>query len=613
MTKYFLMHKNDICGTIIFDEHTGRVVSYKDNGQGLSPYLGNADFPKIQKWWEMRAVPASRSMIQDIIRNAGCLNTELYLAKNLGLSMTDAYWVCPADAPLTYDQVKFRNLETYNDGKIPYHNATSYDYNASLGGQMEKYWDLDHVVPDLVKESSKFYGQQSVNEVVATRIHELQNSQIPFVKYTAEIVPGHGIVSHCDAFTSENIELISAYEVVESQKSKNSMSLYDHYIAMCVQNGIDQQMIQDFMDYQTMTDFVISNADEHLNNFGVLRDATTMKLIGPAPIYDSGNSMFYKDERTAPYTRAELLSRPITGFYKTEDKMLAKVKNRSILKLDLLPSAEEIKALYLQAGIPEPKATFISKNYETKLELVQEFQHGKTISLYHEKEKEKKEKYKQSISKQKVMVLCGLPGSGKTDYARKLLEQQKKLGCHEIDPMPLYSAERAVMETRFIYDPSALLNECKKQPGYENGIVLISANAIRKEFQDSHFSVRDNTVFLTAKMRIKTALISGADVIYDASNISIEARKEIAEIAMAAGVTNLQLYILPIPERSRRDDINEVRMNVLKQRFLENYPTKDEGWTEITQAEILRKERIPDQESNKVHDMSIELDDREDR
>lgn len=31
----------------------------------------------------------------------------------------------------------------YNEGKIPYHNATSYDYNASLGGQMEKYWDLD--------------------------------------------------------------------------------------------------------------------------------------------------------------------------------------------------------------------------------------------------------------------------------------------------------------------------------------------------------------------------------------------------------------------------------------------------------------------------------------
>lgn len=35
-----------------------------------------------------------------------------------------------------------------------------------------------------------------------------------------------------------------------------------------------------------LTDFVISNTDEHLLNFGVLRDADTMKLIGPAPIFD---------------------------------------------------------------------------------------------------------------------------------------------------------------------------------------------------------------------------------------------------------------------------------------------------------------------------------------
>lgn len=41
-------------------------------------------------------------------------------------------------------------------GKIPYHNVTSYDPNASLGGQMEKYWDFTGKVPVLVKESSKY-------------------------------------------------------------------------------------------------------------------------------------------------------------------------------------------------------------------------------------------------------------------------------------------------------------------------------------------------------------------------------------------------------------------------------------------------------------------------
>lgn len=595
MIKYILMHKDNPCGVMIFDEQTGRIISYKDNSEGLSPYLGNSDLSKIQRWWEMRAVPASRAMIQDIIRNAGCLNTELYLAKNLGLSMTDAYWVCPANSRLTYDQVKFRNFELYNDGKIPYHNATSYDYNASLGGQMEKYWDLDHDVPDLVKESSKFYGQQSVNEVVATRIHELQHPTVPFVKYTAEIVSGHGIRSHCDAFTSENIELISAYEIVESQKNKSNISLYDDYISICVQNGIDQKVMQDFMDYQTLTDFIISNTDEHLNNFGVLRDTNTMKLIGPAPIYDSGNSMFYQDEVYMPYSRAALLARPITSFYKTEDKMLAKVQNRAIVQFDLLPSGDELKELYVRAGIPEAKADFILKNYETKLQLVNEFQHGKTISLYHESESEKEKQRKQVPSAQKIMMLCGIPGSGKTKYAEYILTQQKNLGYQEIDSTQLYPVEQIISATHSIYDSEKLLKQCPQTQKYKNGITIISTNEIRKEIKAQGVVPRDNVILLLAKMRIKTALQNGCDVIYNAANISIKTRKEIIEVVKSAGITNLQLYIMPMSNKLSRPDINNAQIAVLKQKFTENYPTSKEGWSNIieVQEEQKNKEKIP--------------------
>ena len=88
---------------------------------------------------KMRAIPASRSVMQNIVKSTGCINSGMYLAKNLALSMTDTYWVCPENATLKYDQVKFANLSMYSNGKVPYHNATSYDYNASLGGQMEKY------------------------------------------------------------------------------------------------------------------------------------------------------------------------------------------------------------------------------------------------------------------------------------------------------------------------------------------------------------------------------------------------------------------------------------------------------------------------------------------
>ena len=42
MQKYFLMHKDDVCGDIVFDDD-GRIITYKDKNTGLSPFLGNAD------------------------------------------------------------------------------------------------------------------------------------------------------------------------------------------------------------------------------------------------------------------------------------------------------------------------------------------------------------------------------------------------------------------------------------------------------------------------------------------------------------------------------------------------------------------------------------------
>lgn len=607
MVKYILMHKDDACGVLTFDETDGKIISYRDNGTGKSPYMGNCDLAKIKKWWEMRAVPASRTIIQDIIKNTDCINSEIYLAKNLALSMTDSYWVCPVDFELKYDQVKFYNLVSYNNGKVPYHNATSYNPNASLGGQMEKYWDLDcelNGIPSLVKESSKFYGQQSINEVIATKIHTLQKTDIPYVKYTAEAIEGHGIISRCNAFTSEDVEFISAYEIVESQKPQNTQSLYEHYINTCIKYGIDKDIIQDFMDYQTLTDFIISNTDEHLMNFGVLRNAKTLELIDPAPIFDSGNSMFYNDDRLQPYKRSELLERPITSFYKTEDKMLTKIKERQrLVKLDLLPSPNEIKELYIEAGIPEKKADFISQNYETKLEMTNEFQHGKNFSVYLEKKEERKhiQAKKENLKPfgQKIIVMCGLPGTGKTKYVDCLLKEMEK------DPRPslinkkvirdsknLYTIDDYLEDATLVFNKTNVLNKCKGKDGYNNSIVVISLNDIRKEVSEQKLDIHDNNIFLIAEIRMKTALLSGADVIFDASNIYKDSRKNILDLAKSMPYKNfnMELHIIESLNLDKETKVSNERMKILEEQFRKNYPSMDEGWTNIIHIEQPIKE-----------------------
>ena len=69
--------------------------------------------------------------------------------------------------------------------------------------------------------------------------------------------------------------------------------------------------------------------------------------------------------------------------------MCIRDRDKSLVKIDLLPAPEEVTELYVSAGLPEERADFISRNYSLKLQLFQEFQKGKTISLYKEKQVEK--------------------------------------------------------------------------------------------------------------------------------------------------------------------------------------------------------------------------------
>ena len=609
MIKYSLMHKNDKCGTILFDENIGRITEYHDDRNGLSPYLGNCDIKKIQKWWEMRAVPASRATMQQVINNANCLNTEVYLAKNLGLSMTDTYWIKPSGIDLSFDNVKFANLAAYSHGKIPYHNATSYDPNASLGGQMEKYWDLMHKTPILVKESYKYYGQQSINEVFASIVHSRQPSNVEFVRYTAEMTEDRGVQCKCPAFTSENIELLSAYEMVESRKIQNSQALYDEYINICVESGIDYNQIQEFMDYQTMTDFLITNTDEHLLNFGVLRDPNTMKLIGPAPIFDSGNSMFYSDGRKAPYTRAGILDIPITSFYKREEKLLGKVKNKTAVDLNSIPSAGEVKELYANAGIPEEKADVISKNYDTKAKMLSEFQRGKTISLYKEKQAEKNSKYNTIVKEPEVkmespkfIMLCGIPGSGKSQLAKSLYAdlQNKKM-----DDVNLYPASKAIKNIGLIFDPSKITNDIVINADYKDSTVLISPNKIRQELKDNYpDSYSESLVFAIVDARIKTALKSGASVVYEATNLDKPIREKYLGIANEYGVKDTSLHVTWINPNDSISSISPNLLSAMNNRLVDSNPSKDEGWSDFVQHGM-PAEKI---QSNDYFDMSIDDD-----
>ena len=386
LENYQLMHKDIPCGVLIIDSDNQTIEAFSNTNREYAPFLGNADERLMKKWWEARTIPASRDSINELLRKAGYSTTREYLMKNLALSLTDTYWVQPIDAGAKWADVNLYTL-SFAGGKIPYHSQASYDPNATLGGQMDKYWDIQEKPPVLVKTAYKAYGQQAINEAFATEIHKRQGCSIPYVEYGLRNADDNGIQSFCRSFTSENIELVPAMEISDSTKVPNSASKYDSYISICTKHGLDESEIRDFLDYQTLTDFVISNIDRHYLNFGVLRNADTMKFIAPAPIFDSGNSMFYDESNNRPMTRTALLKRRTRGMYDSEENYLRRVTQKQIVKTDLLPSPKEVKQFYTEHGLPEKRAEVIAANYENKIMMLLEFQKGKTISAYKEKQK----------------------------------------------------------------------------------------------------------------------------------------------------------------------------------------------------------------------------------
>lgn len=383
--NYVLKHKDDDCAHIMIDKADSKIYSVTFIEPALCPVPGTSDSAKIKKWWSLRAIPGTGQFVKNMLAHSGCYTAQEYLERNLGLSLTDCYWICPKGSDLKWDDVK---LYGKTNSKIPYHSPESYDPNASLSGMMDKYWDISSKDISLVKIAEARYGQQAVNEAFATMVHDLQKTDVPYVKYTNKEGNDGSRLSICPAFTSENIEFITAYDIVQSGKQENDESEYEFFIRRCEELGMNQSAVRKTMDYMALTDFAILNTDEHLMNFGILRDSNSLKYVGMAPIFDSGNSMTFKTSIDYSNIRKSILEMPITSMYKKYESALKCVSDRTVINPDKLPDKNKTYEFYRNNGMPEDVSEKIVLAYEVSAQMLREFCDGKPISLYHEKQRQ---------------------------------------------------------------------------------------------------------------------------------------------------------------------------------------------------------------------------------
>lgn len=384
---YLLMHRNDIVAAVSLGT-TGLIekVNSKVNME-LLPLGGRQSMEHLKKWWMKRAVPISQEGIKEILKKRKVLTPGCYLMQNLGLSLTDHYWIKPIDSDLKWENVNLytNDFSELTGGirleRIPdvleVNARSSYVPSASLQGDLEKVWAINsNRERVLIKGNRSNAGQESLNEVFASQLHEQQN-QMPYVKYVLVDIgkeKGKGCASVC--FANEKAEYIPAIEIIESEKKRNDVSNYEFFIQKCVMNGLEEDYVRDFMDYMIMTDYVLTNTDRHLNNFGVLRDTETLKFIDMAPIFDCGKSLLVGEDIS------DLDNVTVNSFKTNERDMLDYVRNKAICDINKLPGRKGLAKLldngYMEAG----RIRKICDAYVQKVGMLEQFQRDNLPKRY---------------------------------------------------------------------------------------------------------------------------------------------------------------------------------------------------------------------------------------
>ena len=376
--EYFLMRKDDVV-TLCNMTEDGQMISWADRFRNpeLSPLEHRRSRDYLRRWWNNRQIPIRQGRLEQMLREKNLAGPSEYLARNLGLSLTDYYWMKPVDSSLRWADVNlfdndFREnlLQAMDDA--PGRTAGSFTPNSSLRGELEKSWIIRRGHRCLVKGNRGELSSESINEVIASAFHQAQgyDNHTPYQLLRIKSKPyDYGCLSR--AFTSSGRELISAYAVLTSEDPLPGESSYEQFLRIAADHGMDAELLRRDLEYQILTDYLLSNPDRHMENIGILRDAETLEWIRMAPIYDTGRA--FAAGSVVPYTDEEIDHMEVNSFEHTEAGLLGLVTDFSVIDPAKALPPERIREYYQKdTKISAARVDHIVRLYEAKLRRLQD-------------------------------------------------------------------------------------------------------------------------------------------------------------------------------------------------------------------------------------------------
>ena len=281
----------------------------------------------VLKWLQKRVIPKNRAYVAEILKTFGLSinDTKGIIDVCKGLSLNDSYWVVPGGFSGTFAQYNlYENRFSEILSLVAYTGIGQSDAafttspELTTNGMLPKAWRFIEGKGIYLYKGGTFgaanTGNEPYSEFYASQVAQAMGlNAVPY-----ELENWKGILaSRCKLFTDIDTSYIPIGRIVREGGLKACLDYYEKLGPEAYEH----------IKSMLVFDAVIYNEDRHFGNFGVLRDNHSGAVIGAAPIFDNGLSLFnfampddfkdldsYARTRGTPYgTSFETVCREVMG------------------------------------------------------------------------------------------------------------------------------------------------------------------------------------------------------------------------------------------------------------------------------------------------------------
>jgi len=292
----------------------------------------------ILTWLKRRVIPRNRAFVQSFLAKLGLnvSDTKGIIDICKGLSLNDCYWVVDEAFQGAFDKYnlyenRFNRILSmiaytgYGDSRRSDFASTP---ELTTGGMLAKCWRRVKGKIVLFKAGSTGAanaGNEPYSEFYASQVAKAMG--LDAVEYSLSQWKGR-LCSTCELFTDK----VHAYIPTGRLVTKGGWGAVMQYY-----KTLGDRYYETLID-MLIFDAVICNEDRHFGNFGLTINSTTNAIVGTAPIFDNGLSLFnyamdddLQDIETYAGTRLMATSQDFMAFAKEVITRTQKQKLRKLI------------------------------------------------------------------------------------------------------------------------------------------------------------------------------------------------------------------------------------------------------------------------------------------